>query len=211
MTKIILSIQILTIAAVGFLFYKIYFLDQASVNPTGTPAPIVAVDNAEPSPEPFDAKSYIDSLFASYELPTPLPAATPIASTQTTTTTTQKQTSFITMGATSTTTSTDWIDVPGSEVYIDLANDYSKSAYVTFSATLKVAHGNGQAFARVYDATNNIAVSGSELSTTNNMDEKQVTSGSLNLWSGNNLYKIQIKSLNSFEVTYVSGRLKISY
>jgi len=119
-------------------------------------------------------------------------------------------TDYIPVGATFTTTATSWTDVPGGNVYIDLANDYSSSAYVTWQASLKVAHGNGQALARLYDATNNIAVSGSEISTTSG-DLTFVSSGSLPLWAGNNLYKVQVRSLNSFEVTYDSGKIKVVY
>lgn len=168
--------------------------------PSPTPVPIAQSSE-------FDAKEYIDSVLATFSATTPAPASTAMSPSATA----LPSASYITMGSTSTTTSTDWIDVPGSGVYIDLAHDYSLSAYVTFTATLKVAHGNGQAFVRLYDATNNIAVTGSELTTTNNATETQVTSGRLNLWSGNNLYKVQIKSLNSFEITYTNGKLKISY
>jgi len=123
------------------------------------------------------------------------------------------QTSFIGLGSTSTaiTTSTDWEEVKDAQVYIDLEKDYGKDANVSWEASLKVAHGNGQVFARLYDDTNKIVVLGSELSTTNNVDFKQVSSGKLNLWAGRNLYKVQLKSLNSFEITYSGGRIKISY
>jgi len=126
---------------------------------------------------------------------------------------TEKQggTGSVSLDGTASTTSTSWEDVAGSEVYIDLVNDYDKDAYVTFEANLKVEHANGQAFVRLYDDTNKIAVIGSELSTTNNADFKQVTSGSLALWRGRNLYKVQLKSLNSTKVTFSGGRVKISY
>ncbi|MFV1917363.1 MAG: hypothetical protein ACC618_02715 [Patescibacteria group bacterium] len=120
-------------------------------------------------------------------------------------------TSYIPMGNAGATTSTDWVDVEGAVVYINLENDYRKGSVVSWEASLKVAHGNGKAFARLYDDTNKIAVDFSELSSENNSSFKQVISGNLPLWRGNNLYKVQIKSLNSFEVTYSGGRIKISY
>ena len=123
----------------------------------------------------------------------------------------QKQTSFISLGTTASTTSTNWVDVEAAEVYIDLENDYGKDAKVSWEASLKVAHSNGQAFARLYDDTNKIVVLESEISTTNNADFEQASSSNLNFWKGRNLYKVQIKSLNSFEVTYSGGRIKISY
>jgi len=122
-----------------------------------------------------------------------------------------KSTDFITLGATSTSTSTDWETLEGTGVWIDINNDYGPDAYIKWEAALKVAHGNGQAFVRLWDDTHKIAVAGSELSTTNNSDYQTVESGQLALWSGKNLYKVQVKSLNSFEVTYTNGKIKITY
>ena len=127
------------------------------------------------------------------------------------TTTPSKQTSFVSLGSTYATFSTAWVDVPDSGVYIDLENDFGKDAKVAWEVTLKVAHGNGKAFARLFDDTNKIAVDFSELSTENNVSYKTVTSGNLPFWRGRNYYKVQIKSLNSFEITYSNGKIKISY
>jgi len=124
---------------------------------------------------------------------------------------TENKTAFIPLSGPITSTSTSWVDAVGTDVYIDLANDYGKNAKVTWEAFLKVANGNGQAFARLFDVTHGIAVDGSEISLTNNAVSTQVYSGNLNFWSGRNLYRVQIKSLNSFEVTFGSGRIKISY
>ena len=121
------------------------------------------------------------------------------------------QTSYISLGTSVTTTSADWVDVDDSAIYIDLVNDYGVGAKVSWEVSLKVAHGNGKAFARLYDATNNIAVDYGELSTIDNVDFEQVSSGNLPFWRGRNLYKIQIKSLNSFEVTCSGGKLKVVY
>ena len=119
-------------------------------------------------------------------------------------------TDYIPMGTSATTTSTDWVYVDDSAVYIDLENDYGGDATVSWEASLRVAHGNGQAFARLYDDTNKIAVDFSELSTENNVEFSQKSSGNLPFWKGRNLYKVQIKSLNSFEVTYSGGKIKVS-
>ncbi|MDP2664202.1 MAG: hypothetical protein Q8P08_02075 [bacterium] len=121
------------------------------------------------------------------------------------------ETTYISLAGPFTSTATDWFDLSGVEAYIDLEKEYGKGASTAWEASLKVAHGNGQAFARLFDVTHGIAVSGSEISTTNNADSKLVTSGNLNLWAGRNLYRVQIKSLNSFEVTFGGGRIKIQY
>ena len=215
MNKIILSIQIVSLILLAVMFQTIYMygnytkdLESKLTTAQSSHTQIISPTSAPLAQSPeFDAKEYIDSVLATFSATTPAPTSTSMAPSATT----PPSTSYITMGGTSTTTSTNWIDVPGSGVYVDLAHDYSLSAYVTFTAVLKVAHGNGQAFVRLYDATNNIAVTGSELTTINNATDTQVTSGRLNLWSGNNLYKVQIKSLNSFEITYTNGKIKISY
>jgi hypothetical protein len=123
---------------------------------------------------------------------------------------TQGKTSYIPLTGPINTTSLNWIDAVGTDAYIDLASDYNNDAYVTWEAFLQVAHGNGTAYARLYDVTHGIAVDGSEISTSTS-SATQISSGKMSLWSGKNLYRVQLKSLNSFEVTFGSGRIKIVY
>lgn len=130
---------------------------------------------------------------------------------QTVVTEQQGGTTYIPLGTTGSTTTTDWADIVDSAVYVDVENDYGAGAKVSWEAFLKVAHGNGKVFARLYDDTNKIAVDFSELSTENNATFEQVGSPNLPMWRGRNLYKVQIKSLNSFEVTYSGGKLKVDY
>ncbi|MFZ5932762.1 MAG: hypothetical protein ACOYT7_01665 [Patescibacteria group bacterium] len=122
---------------------------------------------------------------------------------------TSLKTSYVPLDGTVTTTSTAWVDAAGVEVAFDLRQDYGENARVSWEASLKVAHANGTAYARLYDATHGIPVLGSEISTTNNSSFVRVASGNLNLWSGRNTYKVQLKSLNSFEITYTGGRIKV--
>lgn len=123
----------------------------------------------------------------------------------------ENKVAYVPLSGPITTTSTGWVDAAGTDIYIDLVGDYGKNAKVSWEAFLKVAHGNGQAYARLYDVTHGIAVDGSELTLVNKDTSTQVSSGNLSFWSGRNLYRVQIKSLNSFEVTFGSGRIKISY
>jgi hypothetical protein len=122
-----------------------------------------------------------------------------------------KTTSYIPMGSTYTTTSMDWYTLNDTEIYIDVLNDYGSDAVVSWEASLTVAHGNGQAFARLWDDTNKIAVNGSELTTVNNPSYFLVSSGTIPFWRGRNLYKIQIRSLNSFEISITGAKIKISH
>lgn len=120
------------------------------------------------------------------------------------------QTSYIPIIGPITTTSSSWYDAPGTDFYLNIG-DYGNKSYSTWEASLKVAHGNGTAYARLFDVTHGIAVNGSEITLTNNPSLTQVYSQPLNLWSANNLYRVQLKSLNTFEVTFGSGRVKIVY
>ena len=122
----------------------------------------------------------------------------------------EKQTTYIPLSGPITTTSMNWVDATGTDVYIDLVNDYGKNTWVSWEAFLKVADGNGQAFAKLYDVTHNITVNGSEVSVTSGTST-QVISGELKLWAGRNLYRVQLKSLNSFVITFGGGRIKVNY
>lgn len=126
-------------------------------------------------------------------------------------TSSKKQTVYLPIPGNSGSTSTDWVDVPGTDFYLDWAKDYGEEAYLTWDASLKVLSGNGSSYARIYDVTNKIAVNGSEVSTSGNSDLEQVFSGQLYPWRGRNLYRVQIKSLNGYEATFGGGRVKIYY
>lgn len=121
------------------------------------------------------------------------------------------QTAYIPIAGPLSSTSKDWYDLAGTEFYLNFNTDYGKSAYANWDASLRVKDGNGTVYARIYDVTNKIAVNGSEISISSKGDLTQVISGALNFWAGNNLYRVQLKSLNGFEVTFGSGRVKIIY
>lgn len=121
------------------------------------------------------------------------------------------QTAYIPIAGPITTTSSDWYDLSGTEFYLNFNTDYGKTAYANWDTSLKIKDGNGTVYARIYDVTNKIAVNGSEVSISNKGDLTQVVSGGLSFWAGNNLYRVQLKSLNGFEVTFGSGRIKIIY
>lgn len=121
------------------------------------------------------------------------------------------RTQIIPLGGSYSTIAAAWVDVSGSEVTFNVEKDYGGKAAVSFHASLKIADGNGQTLARLYDSTHAMAVFGSEISTANNLDYQSVSSGNLSLWSGYNTYKVQIKSPNSKEVSYTGGGIKISY
>ncbi len=124
---------------------------------------------------------------------------------------TKTQIAYIPISGTVTTTSSDWYDVPNTDFYLDIEKNYSKNYTANWSASLKVAHSNGTAYARLFDVTHGIAVNGSEVKLSDTSNSTQVFSGNLSFWSGNNLYRVQFKSLNTFEITFGGGQIKIVY
>lgn len=150
-----------------------------------------------------------NSEIISTSVPTPTPTIQIVQKSGTSTSQT-KTTTYIPFSGPFSTTNTDWTNVSGAEAYVDLKNNYNVNAYVTFEASIR-ANGGGEVHARLFDTTHGIAVDGSEVSTTVSGASTLVSSGKLNLWSGNNLYAVQIKSLNSFNVTFDSARIKLVY
>lgn len=126
---------------------------------------------------------------------------------KTTETVSQPTVIYIPLGGGGSTTSRDWADVSNAEVYLDIS-DYPNLDRAYFEGFIRVKHGNGRAFARLYDVTHGIGVQGGEIYT-DNESFTLVESGSLSFWQGKNLYRVQVKSLNGYEAFYDSGRIKL--
>lgn len=107
------------------------------------------------------------------------------------------------------TTLTDWTDVASSDFYFDLT-DYPSASAVRWEVSLKALHGGGKVFVRLYDVTNKRGVDYSELETQSGTFV-YLRSADLKIWRGNNLYRVQLKSVNGTEAILGSARLKILY
>lgn len=141
-----------------------------------------------------------------------LPESTSIpVSTSTPKTTSESRVVYIPLGGEASTQSTDWVDVKNAEVWLDFHGEYGQKAKASWDAFLKVENSNGTAYARLFDVNHGIAVNGSEITVANTDKFTQVSSGNLSLWNGRNLYRVQIKSLNSFPIYLDSARMKINY
>lgn len=198
-----------------YLFWRMSKLEKfangnVSLIASAIPSPIVEASMG-PSASPSDGCGASCQDFIKQEVETAIAGEsaklTPKPFAKTTVT---KQTTYIPISTSFSTQSTDWKDVPGSEVYIDLANDFSNDAYVTWEACLSIANASGTADARLFDKTHGIAVQASLVSVSSS-DVTQVKSGQIYPWSGNNQYIVQIKSLNSNLATFSSGRIKVVY
>jgi len=102
----------------------------------------------------------------------------------------------------------DWVDVPASQFYFNKA-DYTGLQQIKFESNMRLVNGNGKAFVRLFDETNGVAVTGSQVET-GNQDDTIVVSEAINFMSGNNLIKVQIKSLTADTTYFNSGRLVIT-
>jgi len=121
--------------------------------------------------------------------------------------TAQPQVLYIPLGGGGSTISRDWADIGNAEVYLDI-NDYPNLEKAYFEGFIKVKHGNGKVFARLYDVTHSIGVQGSDIDSTSE-NFTLVESGTLNFWQGKNLYRVQVKSLNGYDAYIDSGRIKL--
>lgn len=136
---------------------------------------------------------------------TPAPAPKPVASP--TPAPKQTQISYVPIGGTGSTTNNDWTSLQNTDFFLD-TGEYGKVKESRWSANIKLKHASGEGFARLFDVTHSVAVPGSEISTTRDAFTL-VESGTLIFLGGKNVYRVQIKSLSSVEVTFDAGRVKI--
>ncbi len=115
---------------------------------------------------------------------------------------------YLPIGSSGSTSSTSWIDIPGTEFYFDLV-DYSGLKAVRWEINLRSFLAGNNVSSRIYDVSNSRAVDGSELSTTSGISVL-LRSGDLTIWRGNNLYRIQAKSESGNPVYLDAPRLKIT-
>jgi hypothetical protein len=125
--------------------------------------------------------------------------------------TTKPQDSYIQISGSGSTQNTDWTDVTGTDFSFDVTRDFAKGAKFAWEGFLRVADANGEAFARIYDVTHGIGVDGSQISVIDHGDFTRANSINMNFWSGRNTYRVQIKSLNTFNVDYMGGKIRVSY
>jgi len=120
-----------------------------------------------------------------------------------------KQTSvtYIPIPGSGQTLSNQWVDLTGTEFYL-AKQDFPGLKEIYFEANLKLFNGNGKAYLRLFDVTNGIEVWGSQIETSSQADT-MVSSSQITLRPGNNLIRVQAKSLTADTTIFTSGRLKL--
>ena len=125
--------------------------------------------------------------------------------------TSKPQDMYIQISGSGSTKNTTWTDVVGTDFSFDVTRDFDKGAKFAWEGFLKVGDANGTAYARIFDVTHGIGVDGSEISIVNKADFTRANSTNMNFWAGRNLYRVQIRSLNTYNVDYMGGKIRVSY
>lgn len=116
---------------------------------------------------------------------------------------------YIPLGGGVSTTNGSWSYVGGAEAYFD-KNNYSGAKNISLEVFLRIKSANGDANARLYDATHGMVISNSELlSGTESFILR--SSPALGLLEGNNLYQVQLRSTTGYEAFMDGARLKVEY
>lgn len=125
--------------------------------------------------------------------------------------TSKPQDAYIQISGSGSTQKTEWTDILGSDFSFDINKDFDKGAKFAWEGFLRVTDANGTAFARIFDVTHGIGVDGSEISVAKQSEYTRANSTNLNFWAGRNVYRVQIKSLNTINVDYMGGKIRVSY
>jgi len=173
--------------------------------PTPTPNSLIS-QITPPEGCSEECSSYIDQKINETisGLPTPVSQKTivPAQPTQ------SSKVAYVTIGGSSLTNSTSWVDIPGTDFYFDLS-DYPTATGVRWEISLRSYLAGNKVYARLYDVTNKRAVDYSELWSDSGISELK-RSPDLSIWRYNNLYRVQGKSSAGCDAYLDSPRLRIN-
>ncbi|MCL5090567.1 MAG: hypothetical protein M1514_01010 [Patescibacteria group bacterium] len=116
---------------------------------------------------------------------------------------------YIPLATNGSTVNTSWTDIDGSQFYFDLGS-YPGAKEVRWETNLMALHGSALVYTRLYDKSNNRGVDYSDLSSQSSNYTRLESSG-INIWRGNNLYSVQLRSANGTEADLTGAKLKILY
>jgi len=105
------------------------------------------------------------------------------------------------------TTSTTWVELPGVESVIDMAN-YPNVKSIIFEASMRIPTANGRVYAKLYNVTDKHDVWESEVYA-EGPSGYRAESGNITLSSGRKLYRVIMKSTMGYEAILDSARIKI--
>jgi uncharacterized protein YxeA len=105
------------------------------------------------------------------------------------------------------TNATVWTDIPGAEVYIS-PNNYGKIKEMYFESTIRIPTGNGRAYARLLNVTDNVGLIESEVYR-DGLLTGIISSGKVPVPTTTKLYRVQMKSSMGTEIILDSARIKL--
>jgi hypothetical protein len=215
----VLVIGIGALIVIDLLVLDFIWINQKKEGPTSGSSAVITPTTTLPSPTPTiftsqitppegcseECLTYIDQKIneAINGLPTAAPQKTIVPAQPTP----SSKVSYITIGGSSSTNSTSWVDIPGTDFYFDLT-DYPTAKGVRWEISLRAFLAGNKVYARLYDVTNNRAVDFSELFTETGTSTLQ-RSVDLAIWRGNNLYRVQGKSSTGTPAYLDSPRLRV--
>ena len=160
-----------------------------------------------PIPSPFpDFQNQINQLNSRFDLLEKIPTATPPSSVIQKTKS-SSQVAYVPIPGSGSTLSNTWASLPGTEFYFNQA-DFPNLKEAYFEANFNLLNGNGQAFLRLFDVTHGVEIWNSEISAIG-QSSVAVVSSKIILRPGNNLLRVQAKSLTADTAIFHSGRLKL--
>jgi len=121
----------------------------------------------------------------------------------------QPSTIYIPLGGNISTSNGSWVYIGGAEGYFN-KNDYLGAKKISWEAFLKIKDSNGEANARLYDATHQVVISASEINGGGDSYSLKA-SGQLTLLDGNNLYQVQLRTSTGYEAYLEGARIKVEY
>lgn len=124
-------------------------------------------------------------------------------------TTTKSPTIYIPLGSGGSTSDQNWLTIDTYEIGLDPAN-YPGYASMQFEVNMRLTQKVGTAYARLFNSSDNSAISSSEVSTTSDKFVLLTSSG-FKLPSGSKTYKVQLKSSTSTEVQLQNARLRVNF
>jgi hypothetical protein len=107
--------------------------------------------------------------------------------------------------------SSEWADVEGVKLFLDSQN-YKAAKEIVFEASYFTPSGNGRAYVRLYNVTDNYPLWQTEMSNEGNTGSIfYMTSTTVPLASGNKLYQVQMKNTMRATTQLVHSRLRVSF
>lgn len=209
---IILGITII-IANLVFINMKLFIkTEEAVVTPTNITNIVPSVDNNNLSEKLATLESKYIELNDSYQMILASLSAlkmTNKTSQAKTVTKTQSGVIYIPLGGGVSTVNQNW-SYPGvAEAYFNLV-DYPNAKKITWEGFFRITNSNGEANARLYDATNQVVIANSEIKVSSATYSLK-SSAPLTLLKGNNLYQVQLRSTSGNEAFMENCRFKVEY